>query len=101
MKNLEQTGCSVVALGIAATLLFNIYSIDQPWIRLGQAWKLGVIAYLTPKGFDKSRRRISAGEPCAVFLRLEHEGCQFPAATLAQAVNRLFVHVESVPRLNL
>jgi hypothetical protein len=35
-----------VTVALAGALLYNVYRIDQPWIRLGQAWTLGVIVYL-------------------------------------------------------
>jgi hypothetical protein len=65
-------GTSVaVAVLLEAGLLYNVYAIDQPWIRLGQAWTLGVIAYLIAQGFAGHREGIL--EPCAQYLALQHE----------------------------
>jgi hypothetical protein len=64
-------GC--VALGFAAALLYNVYKIDQPWIRVGQAWTLGVIAYLFATEFEHRRSRKGINEPCARFIARQHE----------------------------
>jgi len=62
-----------VTVALAGALLYNIYRIDQPWIRLGQAWTLGVIVYLFRPAFERSRRRMGTSEPCAHFLERQHE----------------------------
>jgi hypothetical protein len=65
---------SVIAVSVvlAAALLHNVYKIDQPWIRVGQAWTLGVIVYLvSPR--PQSGRRKGQDEPCAQFLERQHE----------------------------
>jgi hypothetical protein len=62
-----------VAMALAAGLLYNVYRIDQPWIRLGQAWTLGAIVYLLAPGFDRGSRRMGPGEPCARFLERHHQ----------------------------
>jgi hypothetical protein len=62
-----------VTAALAAALLYNVYRIDQPWMRLGQAWTLGVIVYLFAPALEHSRRRIGASEPCAHFLESQHE----------------------------
>lgn len=66
-------GVVVVTLALAAALLYNVYRLDQPWIRLGQAWTLGVIVYLFGPAFERGRRRTGASEPCAQFLARQHE----------------------------
>ena len=63
----------IVTAALAAALLYNVYRIDQPWIRLGQAWTLGVIVYLFGPAFERGRRRMGASEPCAQFLERQHE----------------------------
>jgi uncharacterized membrane protein YccC len=60
-------------VAIAAGLLYNVFRIDQPWIRLGQAWTLCVIVYLFGPVFERRRRRIGANQPCAEFLARQHE----------------------------
>ena len=66
-------GIVVVAAALAAAFLYNVYRIDQPWIRLGQAWTLGVIVYLFGAAFEGGRRRTGTSEPCAQFLARHHE----------------------------
>jgi hypothetical protein len=66
-------GVAVVTVALAAALLYNVYRADQPWIRLGQAWTLGVIVYLFGPAFERGRRPTGANEPCAQFLAKQHE----------------------------
>lgn len=66
-------GVVVVTVALAAALLYNVYRVDQPWIRLGQAWTLGVIVYLFGPAFERGRRPNRASEPCAQFLVRQHE----------------------------
>jgi len=63
----------VVTVALAAALLYNVYRVDQPWIRIGQAWTLAVIAYLFGPALERRRRRTGASEPCAQFLARQHE----------------------------
>ncbi len=62
-----------VAVALAAALLYNVYKIDQPWIRAGQAWTLGVIVYLFATEFEHRLGRKGINEPCARFLVRQHE----------------------------
>jgi hypothetical protein len=66
-------GVVAVTVALAAALLYNVYRIDQPWIRLGQAWTLCVIVYLFGPAFERRRPRAGASEPCAQFLARQHE----------------------------
>lgn len=66
-------GAVIVTAALAAAFLYNIYRIDQPWIRLGQAWTLGVMVYLLGPAFEHGRQRMGASEPCAQFLERQHE----------------------------
>jgi hypothetical protein len=66
-------GVVVVMVALAAGLLYNVYRVDQLWIRLGQAWTLGVIVYLFGTAFERGRRSNGASEPCAQFLVRQHE----------------------------
>jgi hypothetical protein len=61
-----------VSLAIAGRLLYNVYNIDQPWIRVGQAWTLGVLVYLFAIQFER-RDRKGTDEPCARFLERQHQ----------------------------
>jgi hypothetical protein len=62
---------------LAAGLLYNVYRIDQPWIRIGQAWILGVVVYLFAPAIERQRRYMGSGEPCARFLERQHEERRF------------------------
>jgi hypothetical protein len=62
-----------VTLALATGLLYNVYRIEQPWIRVGQAWTLGVLAYLFLAELTHNRQRMGANEPCAQFLQRQHE----------------------------
>ena len=66
-------GVVVVTLALAAGLLYNVYRVDQPWTRVGQAWTLGVIVYLFGPAFERGPRRTGASESCAQFLARQHE----------------------------
>jgi hypothetical protein len=66
-------GVVAVTIALAAALLYNVYRLDQPWIRIGQAWTLGVLVYLFGPAFDRGRRRVGASQPCAEFLARQHE----------------------------
>ena len=66
-------GVVIVTVALAAALLYNVYRIDDPWIRIGQAWTLGVIVYLFGPAFERGRQRAGASEPCAQFLTRQHE----------------------------
>ena len=61
-----------VAIAFAGAFLYNVYRIDQPWIRLGQAWTLGVIVYLFAPALEGGRRPMGASDPCARFLERQH-----------------------------
>jgi len=66
-------GVVVVTVALAAALLYNVYRIDQPWIRLGQAWTLGVIVYLFGPAFERGHQPTGASKPCVQFLARQHE----------------------------
>jgi multisubunit Na+/H+ antiporter MnhB subunit len=65
-------GVTVVSLFLAGAFLYNVYRIDQPWIRLGQAWTLGVVVFLFGSAWERGRRRTGTSEPCAEFLEKQH-----------------------------
>lgn len=62
-----------VTIVLTGAFLYNVYRIDQPWIRFGQAWTLGVIIYLFAPALEGGRRRTGANDPCARFLQRQHE----------------------------
>jgi len=63
---------ALVMLALGAALLYNVFRLDQPWLRLGQAWTVGVVVYLFGPGLRRANRR-GVGEPCAQFLERQHE----------------------------
>jgi hypothetical protein len=82
-----------VTLTLAAGLLYNVYKIEQPWIRVGQAWTLAVLAYLVFAQFTPNRPRIGASEPCAQFLQRQHEERRCGYLRLR---NRLFLFIPGI-----
>jgi hypothetical protein len=86
-------GVVVVTLALAAALLYSVYRVDQPWIRAGQAWTLGVIVYLFGPAFERGRRRTGASEPCAQFLAKQHEERQHGYLRIRR---RLFLFIPGI-----
>jgi len=58
---------------LAAAFLYHVWSIDQPWIRLGQAWAFGVLAYVFGAELKFGAGRKGVSEPCIHFLECQHE----------------------------
>jgi hypothetical protein len=81
-------GVLAVAVALAAALLYNVYRLEQPWIRIGQAWTLGVIVYLVAPEMEWGRRRKGSSEPCASFLARQYEERR---AGYRRIRNRLFL----------
>ena len=73
LKVLVRSASLVVMVAIAAGLLYDLYRVDQPWIRVGVAWTLCVIVYLFGPAFENQARPAGASEPCTLFLEREHE----------------------------
>jgi hypothetical protein len=73
LNTLVNLAVAAVTAIFAGAFLYNIYAIEQPWIRLGQAWTLGAIVYLFWPAFSSRGRRLGASEPCARFLERQHE----------------------------
>ncbi len=63
---------SLAVFGLAASLLFHVYAVPQPWVRVGQAWTVGVLSYLFLAGLERGPARREASEPCARFLESAH-----------------------------
>jgi hypothetical protein len=63
----------VVIAAIAAGLLYDVYKVDQPWIRIGVAWTLCIVVYLFGSALDNKGPQAVVSEPCARFLEREHE----------------------------
>ena len=66
-------GLVAVTIVLVGAFLYNVYRIDQPWIRLGQAWSLGVIIYLWAPALEGGRPRMGTSDPCGRFLERQHE----------------------------
>ena len=43
----------VFIVAIVAGLLYNVFRVDQPWIRIGEAWTLCIVVYLFGPAFEK------------------------------------------------
>jgi hypothetical protein len=78
---------------LSGAFLYNVYRIDQPWIRLGQAWTLGVIIYLFAPALESGRRRKGASDPCARFLERQHEERRFGYLRIRR---RLFLFIPGI-----
>ena len=63
----------IFVVAIAAGLLYNVYRVDQPRIRIGVAWTLCIVVYLFGPAFENKVRQADASEPCIRFLEREHE----------------------------
>lgn len=66
------TAVGLVMMAIGAALLFNVYRLDQPWLRLGQAWTAIMVVYLFGPLLGRASRQ-GVGEPCVQFLERQHE----------------------------
>jgi len=66
-------GVVTVTIALIIAFLYNVYKVDEPWIRLGQAWTLGVLVYLFGPALERGRRRKGTSEPCVLFLERQHE----------------------------
>jgi hypothetical protein len=85
---------SLVAIGaIAAGLLYDLYRVDQPWIRVGVAWTLCMVAYLFGPTFENKLWQADASEPCIRFLEREHEERRRHYLRIR---NRLFLFVPGI-----
>jgi hypothetical protein len=63
---------ALVMMALGAALLYNVYRLNQPWLRLGQGWTAGVVVYLFGPALRRANRR-GVGEPCVRFLERQHE----------------------------
>ena len=65
---------AATAMGsLAAGFLYHVWSADQPWIRFGQAWAIGFLAYVFGAEFNFGEGRKGVSEPCVRFLERQHE----------------------------
>lgn len=83
----------VVALAVAAALLYNVFRLDEAWIRLGQAWILGVVVLLFLNEFPRRRQQSDASVPCAVFLQ---HGYEEKRRGLLRIRSRLFLFLPGI-----
>jgi hypothetical protein len=86
-----------VALGacvcFAALFAYYLITITQPWIRLGQAWMVGVMCFFFWGTIRRGPRRIRASEPCASFLQREYDGSR---NTLLQVRRGIFLVLPAI-----
>jgi hypothetical protein len=64
----------VTCVCFAAMFSYIVITITQPWIRLGQAWMVGIICLFFWGTIRRGPRRIRTNEPCARFLEREYDG---------------------------
>lgn len=66
--------CAVIVTGsLAVGFLYNVWSADQPWIRFGQAWAFGLLAYALGTELEHGGGRKGVNEPCVRFLERQHD----------------------------
>lgn len=73
LNMLMRCGGIAVTGALAVGFLHNVWSTDQPWIRFGQAWAFGWLAFMVGTEFGHSAGRKGVDEPCIRFLELQHE----------------------------
>ena len=56
-----------------AAFSYNVFSNPHPWIRLAQAWLLGLMCFVAWTILREGPRRIRTNENCASFLQREFE----------------------------
>jgi hypothetical protein len=88
----------VVIAAIATGLLYDLYRVDQPWIRIGVGWTLCIVVYLFGPAFENptfenKARGVDASEPCIRFLEREHEE---RGRHYLRIRNRLFLFVPGI-----
>jgi len=66
------TSVAVTTL-LAAGLLYNVFSTDQPWIRFAQAWAFGLLGYVLGTHLPYRAGRKYVHESCARFLERQHQ----------------------------
>jgi len=88
-----RTASVVVLAAIAAGLLYDLYRLDQPWIRIGVAWTLCIVVYLFGPALENRVRRADVSEPCIRFLEREHEERRRHYLRIR---NRLFLFVPGI-----
>jgi hypothetical protein len=73
LNNFTRWACVAVMTALAVGFLYNVTLEAQPWIRLGQAWAFGWLAYVfgTQVEFNKGRKGVD--QSCFHFLELQHE----------------------------
>jgi|ERR1700723_1549159 hypothetical protein len=83
----------VFIVAIATGLLYDLFTVDQPWIRIGVAWTLCILVYLFGPAFENQVRQGDVSEPCIRFLEREHEERRRHYLRIR---NRLFLFVPGI-----
>lgn len=81
-----------VIAAIATGLLYDLYRVDQSWIRIGVAWTLCIVVYLFGPAFE-NKAQSDTSEPCTRFLEREHEERRRHYLRMR---NRLFLFVPGI-----
>jgi hypothetical protein len=64
---------TIIMALLAAGFLYNVFSSNQPWIRFGQAWAFGLLAYVLGTQLPYRPGKKNASEACVHFLERQHE----------------------------
>jgi hypothetical protein len=83
----------VLIAAIATGLLYDLYRVDRPWIRIGVAWTLCIVVHLFGPALENKVRQANASEPCARFLEIEHEERRHHFLFIR---NRLFLFIPGI-----
>jgi hypothetical protein len=76
----------VTCVCFAAWFVYNLITITQPWIRLGQAWMVGLMCLFFWGTLRRGPGRIRVSEPCASFLQREYEGSRNTLLQVRRAI---------------
>ena len=76
----------VACVCFAAWFAYNLITITQPWIRLGQAWMVGLMCLFFWGTIRRGPTRIRASEPCASFLQREYDGSRNTLLQVRRAI---------------
>jgi RNA polymerase sigma-70 factor (ECF subfamily) len=69
----QQYAAVIVMSSLALDFLYNVWSGDKPWIRFGQAWAFGLLAYVLGTELEYGVGRKGISETCLRFLERQHE----------------------------
>jgi hypothetical protein len=83
----------ILIAAIATGLLYDLYRVDRPWIRIGVAWTLCIVVYLFGPALENKVGQADTSEPCTRFLEREHEERRHHFLFIR---NRLFLFIPGI-----